>query len=58
MKSIRCKKCGAVLTDNDPQYKGLRPKDAVIKLSSDHASKNGCDWPAANIGVVLKEMNR
>lgn len=58
MKKMNCVKCGMELNDNDPRHKGLPPEQAIKAITSDHASKQGCDWPAANQDRVLRAMNR
>ena len=55
MKSFACPKCGVQLSTATPAYSGLHEADAVAKLASDHASKNGCDWLGVNIKKVLKK---
>jgi hypothetical protein len=50
--ALKCYRCGLVL-DATPHGKG---RDAVIKLASDHASKFGCGYPAANVDKLVKQL--
>lgn len=50
---VICNKCGVEL-DLTPY--GEATRDSVTKLGSDHASKLGCDYPAANGVKVLAEF--
>lgn len=53
MIKVICNKCGVEL--NLTPY-GEATKASVTKLGSDHASKLGCDYPAANGEKVLAEF--
>ena len=53
MAKLKCVKCGVEL---DAAKYGPLTRDSVIKMASDHASKLGCDYPAANVQKVLSEL--
>lgn len=49
---LRCYRCGKELNPS-PYGNG---RDAVVRMASDHASKFGCGYPAANVDKVLKDL--
>lgn len=55
MADVNCVKCGRKL---DAGPKEDLTKLSVQKMASDHASKFGCDYPAANVVKVLKELRQ
>lgn len=57
MKTTTCVKCGKVLDANGPKYSGMTTEMAIKSMASDHASKNGCPWPGANLKVITKQMS-
>ncbi len=49
-----CYKCGEKF---DLSSYG-KNREGVVTFASDHASRKGCDWPASNIGEVLKQLRK
>ena len=52
---VPCKKCGQQL---DIKPYGEATEDSVRRLASDHASKEGCDWPANNITSLTVKFRK
>lgn len=56
MKTTLCVKCGKTLDLSSPAHSGRPLNESVKLMVSEHATKFGCDWPAAHLEEVVKKL--